>query len=126
MKARYEDIYARCAQTPNWFIHGADPRTTLGVPPEEREAFWETRYAESSCQHSTAEVWRLVVSLLSSGLDRSFPSALLLRPCRHEGRQSCCRALRCWAVRKSTPLAFSIPCYPRGVGPCCCSLSLWW
>ena len=29
-----------------WFIHQADPRKTLDVPPEEREAFWEKLYAE--------------------------------------------------------------------------------
>jgi cation diffusion facilitator CzcD-associated flavoprotein CzcO len=46
IKSRYEDIYAHCAQTPSWFIHEADPRNTLSVPPEEREAFWEKRYAE--------------------------------------------------------------------------------
>jgi cation diffusion facilitator CzcD-associated flavoprotein CzcO len=46
IKTRYEEIYARCAQTPSWFIHEADPRKTLSVPPEEREAFWEKLYAE--------------------------------------------------------------------------------
>ncbi len=46
IKTRYEDIYAHCAQTPSWFIHQADPRKTLSVPPEEREAFWEKLYAE--------------------------------------------------------------------------------
>ena len=45
IKARYEDIYAHCAKTPSWFIHEADPRTTLSVPPEEQEAFWEQLYA---------------------------------------------------------------------------------
>jgi len=45
IKSRYEDIYAHCAKTPSWFIHEADPRTTLSVPPEEREAFWEQLYA---------------------------------------------------------------------------------
>jgi cation diffusion facilitator CzcD-associated flavoprotein CzcO len=45
IKSRYEAIYAHCAQTPSWFIHEADPRTTLSVPPEEREAFWEKLYA---------------------------------------------------------------------------------
>ena len=29
-----------------WFIHQADPRKTLEVPPEEREAFWEKLYGE--------------------------------------------------------------------------------
>ncbi len=46
IKARYTDIYARCAQTPGWFIHEPDPRKTLDVPAAEREAFWEKLYAE--------------------------------------------------------------------------------
>ena len=46
IKSRYDEIYAHCAQTPSWFIHQADPRKTLDVPPEEREAFWEKLYAE--------------------------------------------------------------------------------
>ncbi|MBV9829111.1 MAG: NAD(P)/FAD-dependent oxidoreductase [Alphaproteobacteria bacterium] len=46
IKTRYDEIYARCRETPSWFIHSADPRKTLDVPPEEREAFWEKLYAE--------------------------------------------------------------------------------
>src|SRR6185312_3608135 len=46
IKARYEEIYARCAETPSWFIHEADKRRTMDVPPEEREAFWEKLYSE--------------------------------------------------------------------------------
>ena len=46
IKSRYPEIYARCAGTPGWFIHQPDPRKTLEVPAEEREAFWEKRYAE--------------------------------------------------------------------------------
>ncbi len=46
IKTRYEEIYAHCAKTPSWFIHEADPRHTLSVPPEEREAFWEKLYSE--------------------------------------------------------------------------------
>ncbi|MBM3222466.1 MAG: NAD(P)/FAD-dependent oxidoreductase [Candidatus Tectomicrobia bacterium] len=46
IKTRYEEIYARCAQTPGWFIHAPDPRPTMSVPSEEREAFWEKLYAE--------------------------------------------------------------------------------
>jgi cation diffusion facilitator CzcD-associated flavoprotein CzcO len=46
IKTRYDEIYARCRETPSWFIHQADPRRTLDVPPEEREAFWEKLYAE--------------------------------------------------------------------------------
>ena len=46
IKARYDEIYAHCASTPMWFIHQADRRKTLDVPPEEREAFWEKLYAE--------------------------------------------------------------------------------
>ena len=43
-ESRYEEIYAHCATTPGWFIHQPDPRKTLDVPPEEREAFWEKLY----------------------------------------------------------------------------------
>jgi len=46
IKSRYDEIYAHCASTPMWFIHQPDPRKTLEVPPEEREAFWEKLYAE--------------------------------------------------------------------------------
>ncbi len=46
IKSRYDEIYARCAKTPSWFIHTADPRKTLDVPPEEREVFWEKLYGE--------------------------------------------------------------------------------
>jgi len=45
IRGRYPQIYGRCAQTPGWFIHQPDPRKTLDVPPEEREAFWEKLYA---------------------------------------------------------------------------------
>jgi cation diffusion facilitator CzcD-associated flavoprotein CzcO len=46
IKTRYEEIYARCAETPSWFIHEADRRKTMSVAPEIREAFWEKLYAE--------------------------------------------------------------------------------
>ena len=46
IKTRYDEIYARCRETSSWFIHQADPRKTLDVPPQEREAFWEKLYAE--------------------------------------------------------------------------------
>ena len=46
IKSRYDEIYAHCATTPMWFIHQADPRKALEVPPEERLAFWEKLYAE--------------------------------------------------------------------------------
>jgi len=46
IKTRYAEIYAHCATTPGWFIHQPDPRKTLEVPPEEREAFWEKLYTE--------------------------------------------------------------------------------
>ena len=46
IKARYDEIYDRCAETPSWFIHEADRRKTMDVSPEDREAFWEKLYAE--------------------------------------------------------------------------------
>jgi cation diffusion facilitator CzcD-associated flavoprotein CzcO len=46
IKIRYDEIYARCAETPSWFIHEADRRKTMDVPQAEREAFWEKLYSE--------------------------------------------------------------------------------
>jgi cation diffusion facilitator CzcD-associated flavoprotein CzcO len=45
IKASYDEIFERCRQTPGGFIHGPDPRRTLEVSPQEREAFWEELYA---------------------------------------------------------------------------------
>jgi len=46
IRARYAEIFARCHETPGCFIHAPDPRSALEVTPEEREAFFEKRYAE--------------------------------------------------------------------------------
>jgi cation diffusion facilitator CzcD-associated flavoprotein CzcO len=46
IKASYPEIFERCRQTSTCFIHAQDPRKTLDVPPEEREAFWEKLYSE--------------------------------------------------------------------------------
>jgi cation diffusion facilitator CzcD-associated flavoprotein CzcO len=46
IKARYPAIYERCKHTVSCFIHTPDPRKTLEVSPEEREAFWEKLYSE--------------------------------------------------------------------------------
>src|SRR5207249_4407329 len=46
IRANYSDIFARCQETYGCFIHAADPRATLEVTPEEREAFWEKLYGE--------------------------------------------------------------------------------
>src|SRR5206468_3803950 len=45
-RARYSEILALCRTTPGCYIHNPDPRKTLEVTPEEREAFWEKLYAE--------------------------------------------------------------------------------
>ena len=42
----YSEIFARCQETSGCFIHATDPRATLEVTPEEREAFWEKLYGE--------------------------------------------------------------------------------
>ncbi|WP_398471951.1 flavin-containing monooxygenase [Tardiphaga sp.] len=44
IRARYPDILARCRETPGCYVHGPDPRKTLEVSPEDREAFWEKLY----------------------------------------------------------------------------------
>ena len=45
IRAHYEEIFALCSTSPGCYIHAPDPRKTLEVPPEEREAFWEKLYA---------------------------------------------------------------------------------
>ncbi|UGV28612.1 NAD(P)/FAD-dependent oxidoreductase [Rhodopseudomonas boonkerdii] len=44
IRSRYPDILARCRETPGCYVHGPDPRKTLEVSPEDREAFWEKLY----------------------------------------------------------------------------------
>jgi cation diffusion facilitator CzcD-associated flavoprotein CzcO len=46
IRANYPEIFARCQETYGCFIHATDPRATLEVTPEEREAFWEKLYGE--------------------------------------------------------------------------------
>ena len=45
IKASYDEIFAKCAETPGGFLHGPDRRTFAEVPEEERRAFWEELYA---------------------------------------------------------------------------------
>ncbi len=47
IKSRYDEIFRLCRNTPSGFYHDVDPRKTLEVPPEEREAFWEELYSAS-------------------------------------------------------------------------------
>ena len=46
IRARYDDIFARCAETFSCFLHTPDPRDTFDVTEEEREAFLEKLYSE--------------------------------------------------------------------------------
>ena len=46
IKAGYPEMFQRCQETFACFLHTPDPRGTFEVTPEEREAFWEKRYAE--------------------------------------------------------------------------------
>jgi cation diffusion facilitator CzcD-associated flavoprotein CzcO len=47
IRLRYPEIFQRCKETSNAFIHGnGDTRRTVEVPKEEREALWEKLYAE--------------------------------------------------------------------------------
>jgi cation diffusion facilitator CzcD-associated flavoprotein CzcO len=45
LRARYDEIFEACAQTPGGFIHGPDRRKFAEVAPEDRRAFWEELYA---------------------------------------------------------------------------------
>ena len=46
IKAGYPEMFARCQETFACFLHTPDPRGTFEVSAEEREAFFEKRYAE--------------------------------------------------------------------------------
>ena len=46
IKGNYPALFALLRTTPGCYIHNADPRSVFEVTPEEREAFWEQRYAE--------------------------------------------------------------------------------
>jgi cation diffusion facilitator CzcD-associated flavoprotein CzcO len=46
IRARYEEIFALCKASPGCYIHAPDPRVTLEVTEEEREAFWERLYGQ--------------------------------------------------------------------------------
>jgi len=45
IRASYDEIFAKCAETPGGFMHGPDRRTFAEVPEAERLAFWEELYA---------------------------------------------------------------------------------
>ena len=45
IRAGYDEMFERCAQTRAGFIHTADPRGTFEVTAEERYEFWEQLYA---------------------------------------------------------------------------------
>ena len=45
IRAGYDAMFERCAQTQSGFIHTADPRGTFEVTAEERYEFWEQLYA---------------------------------------------------------------------------------
>ena len=45
IRAGYDAMFERCAQTQSGFIHTADPRGTFEVTIEERYEFWEQLYA---------------------------------------------------------------------------------
>jgi cation diffusion facilitator CzcD-associated flavoprotein CzcO len=45
IRAHYQEIFALCRTSPGCYIHAPDPRRTLDVPVQEREAFWEKLYA---------------------------------------------------------------------------------
>lgn len=47
IKARYPEIFRICLETPHGFIHQADPRSAMDVPPEERLALYERLWAKS-------------------------------------------------------------------------------
>jgi cation diffusion facilitator CzcD-associated flavoprotein CzcO len=45
IRAKYDEIFDRCEETPGGFLHGPDRRVLAEVPVEERLEFWEKLYA---------------------------------------------------------------------------------
>jgi cation diffusion facilitator CzcD-associated flavoprotein CzcO len=45
IRSRYDEIFKLCRETAACFIHTIDPRGTFEVSEEERNKFWENRYA---------------------------------------------------------------------------------
>lgn len=45
-KTGYDDLFDRCAETPTWFLHQADPRKSMELTQEERLLHWEKIYTE--------------------------------------------------------------------------------
>jgi len=43
--ASYDDIFARCFETPGGFLHGPDDRSFYDLTEQERREFWESLYA---------------------------------------------------------------------------------
>ena len=46
IRARYDEIFANCAQSPGAFEHVPDPRSFYDVPEEERRQFYDRLYDE--------------------------------------------------------------------------------
>lgn len=47
IRARYDEIFAACAQSPGAFEHVPDSRSFYDVAPEKRREFWDRLYDES-------------------------------------------------------------------------------
>lgn len=46
IRARYDEIFAACAQSPAAFEHTPDPRSFYDVSPQERRELWDRLYSE--------------------------------------------------------------------------------
>jgi len=44
LKNTYDEIFARCHETPGGFLHGPDERSFYDVPKEDRRKFWNELY----------------------------------------------------------------------------------
>ena len=44
IRARYDEIFAKCASTPGGFVHESDRRGFDNLSPEQRRAFWDKLY----------------------------------------------------------------------------------
>ena len=44
IRANYDKIFRRCAESSSCFLHTPDPRKTFDVPEDERRAFWDQQF----------------------------------------------------------------------------------
>jgi cation diffusion facilitator CzcD-associated flavoprotein CzcO len=72
IRARYDEIFARCRETWGCFIHDADPRNAVEVSGEEREALFEKLYNEPGFAFWQGNFRDALISKWANGMMTAF------------------------------------------------------